>query len=129
MGVSMKQGELDRIYGYFVSCVARNGFAYTAQCEGDRVAVCGPEGIAFPLWPSRADADLCISANWPALRPSRLTLRELLLELPILGIHGIPVGVGRAPFAHGILGPAMRLHADLVAAQGNRDRAPGATAC
>jgi len=45
----------------------------------------------------------------------RLTFRQLLLRLPIIGTQSIPVGLCIAPHREALIVSAMDLHNDLVA--------------
>ncbi len=110
----MDKPEQRLIFLRFVAATLSNGFAYSAQCASGSVALCGPAGVMFPLWPAKADADQCISVYWPGLRPLRITLRQLLIRLPILAVHGVPAGIGLADHEEGILVPATTLRDALA---------------
>lgn len=104
------------IYSHFLETVVASKAAYSLECRGDLIAVYGPGCGAFPLWPDKESADFFIRAHWPNLRPYRFTQRRLLVQLPIIGVHGIPVGIGRAPWPDAVVVPALLLYEDLVEA-------------
>jgi hypothetical protein len=101
------------VYVHFIDSVLSRGAAYSVQCEGDLVAVHGTWFGAFPLWPDKESADFFISRHWPNLKRYRFTPRNLIARLPIIGLAGIPVGIGRAPLSEAIVVPAMVLYEDL----------------
>ena len=102
------------IYSNFIVSVIEAGAAYSVQCKGDPVAVYGAGLGSFPLWPDKKNADYFVRRYWPDLRPARLSLRRLLDQLPMVGVLGLPAGIGLSPWPEAVVVPAMVLFEDLV---------------
>jgi len=112
----MQEQDAAQLYRQFVVLALQKRAVYTVACDNDLVALYGPLGGALPLWPTKNDANFFISRHWPGLRPHRMTLRQLIMRLPIFSVQSIPIGVGLAEYPEGLILPAMRLYDDLTAA-------------
>jgi len=111
----MQEQIAAQLYTQFVALVLQKRAVYTVDCGNNLVALYGPLGGALPLWPTKNDANFFISRQWPGLRAHRMTLRQLIIRLPIFSAQSIPIGVALADYPEALILPAMRLYDDLSA--------------
>ena len=111
----MERRAAANIYGDFLSAARRSSYLYTLGSDLDALVLCGPSGAIFPVWPTKRDAERSIERIWPGYAPFRISRASFVARLPILAMRDISVGIASGDRSTGILAPAIRLHADLIA--------------
>jgi hypothetical protein len=110
-------GDASQIYSHFLDHAAVSKRAWCLSCHhGELVAVHGSSHhLIFSLWADLDSAEYFIAQHWPDLKPSELSLFQLLWRcLPALTQEDIPVGIGLAPYSEAVVVPAERLRRDLI---------------